>query len=71
MITPTELMSKIDQMAMWLGNGYNNNILEEIQNFESQIRQDQKEKFSCLIDKVMSGDLDIEYVKKLIMEADQ
>ena len=40
-MTPQELMSKIDQMALWSGNGYSNNILDVIKEFEQEIRKDQ------------------------------
>lgn len=36
-----ELMSKLDQIARRNGNGYNNDILKEIQEFEVDIRKDQ------------------------------
>jgi len=41
MRTAAELMSKIDQIALHNGNGYNNDILKEIEQFESKIRKDQ------------------------------
>lgn len=44
---------------------------EVMKDFETQIRQDQKEKNCSVIDKIISGELDIEYAKKIIMEADQ
>ena len=43
MKTANELMSKIDQIAMHNGNGYNNDILDEIKKFESDIRADKTE----------------------------
>ncbi len=43
MKTPAELMSKIDSIAMHNGNGYNNDILKEILQFESDIRAEKQE----------------------------
>lgn len=44
MKTAHELMSKLDQVARNNGNGYNNDILKEIQEYESDIRKDQVNK---------------------------
>jgi len=74
MKTAAELMSKIDQIALHNGNGYNNDILKEIEQFESKIRKDQDNKWVKEIDSIQRkgscpecGDFRLDLLRRTII----